>query len=317
MNKLKGSSGMLLVLIGMVVLAGVLVKGFATGENAVSLGLAVSTVGLVACTMLFCLAGGDFDLSVGSNLALGGVLAAIVTTATKSVPLGIAAALAAGALVGLLNGLVIAKLGINALITTLATMQIVRGITNIVSGGSPKTCSVVGFDGLGKSAIAGVPSPIALTILFFLVFGFILNRTVFGRDTLAIGGNPEASRLAGIKVEATKVWIFVLSGIVAAFAGCVQASRLLAASNNAGEKLELQAISACVLGGVSLAGGVGTMSGVVVGVLIMGVVQNAMSLMNIDTFYQMVVTGAILLAAVVFDKVKTAQNEKRSSRGTA
>lgn len=104
----------------------------------------------------------------------------------------------------MLNGLVIAKLGINALITTLATMQIVRGVTNIVSGSTPQTCSVVGFDALGKSGVAGIPSPIVLTAIFFLVFGFILNRTVFG-DTLAIGGNPEASRLAGIKVENTKI----------------------------------------------------------------------------------------------------------------
>ena len=312
MKKFKGSSGMLLVLVVMVVLSTVLVKGFGTADNALSLGLMVSTVGLVSCTMLFCLAGGDFDLSVGSTLALGGVLAAMVTTSTKSVPLGIAAALGAGALVGLVNGLVIARLGINALITTLATMQIVRGITNIVSGGSPQSCYVRGFDGLGKSMVLGIPMPIVLTVLCFIFFGWLLNRTVFGRDTLAIGGNVEASRLAGIKVESTKIWVFVLSGMVAAFAGVAQASRLLTASNNAGDKLELQAISACVLGGVSLAGGVGTMSGVVVGVLIMGIVQNAMSLLNIDTFYQMVVTGAILLAAVVFDKVKTAQTEKRN-----
>ncbi len=313
MNKLKGSSGLLLVLVAMIVLSAILIKGFGTGDNAVSLGLLVSTVGLVSCTMLFCLAGGDFDLSVGSTLALGGVLAAMVTTSTKSVPLGIAAALAAGAVVGLINGLVIAKVGINALITTLATMQIVRGLTNIVSHGSPQSCSVVGFDALGKSMIAGIPMPIVLTILAFVVFGWLLNRTVFGRDTLAIGGNVEAARLAGIKVEKTKIWVFVLSGMVAAFAGVAQASRLLVGSNNAGDKLELQAIAACVLGGVSLAGGVGTMSGVVVGVLIMGIVQNAMSLLNIDTFYQMVVTGAILLAAVVFDKIKTAQTEKRNA----
>jgi L-arabinose transport system permease protein len=136
------------------------------------------------------------------------------------------------------------------------------------------------------------------------VFGILLNRTVFGRNTLAIGGNKEAALLAGIRVDRTKIAIFALSGMAAAFAGIVSASRLVVASNNAGEKLELQAISACVLGGVSLSGGIGTMSGTVVGVLIMGIVENVMRLRNIDAFYQLVVTGTILLMAVLFDRVK-------------
>ena len=121
---------------------------------------------------------------------------------------------------------------------------------------------------------------------------------------MAIGGNKEAALLAGIQVDRTKIAIFALSGMAAAFAGVVAASRLVVASNNAGEKLELQAISACVLGGVSLSGGIGTMSGTVVGVLIMGIVENVMRLRNIDAFYQLVVTGTILLMAVLFDRVK-------------
>lgn len=298
-------SGMVVVFAIVALIAAIFVPNFASFNNLINLGLAVATVGVVSCTMLFCLAGGDFDLSVGSNLAIGGILAALVANKTGNFFLGVLAALAVGAFVGLINGTVIAKFGVNALITTLATMQIVRGAANLMTGGTLVSGSAPGFESLGNAKIIGVQMPIWIMIAFFVVFGVLLNRTIFGRNTLAIGGNPEAARLAGINVVGTKIWIFVLSGMAAAFAGVIAASRLVAASNNAGEKLELQAISACVLGGVSLAGGVGTISGVVVGVLIMGIVENVMRLMNINTFWQMVVTGFILLIAVLIDKFKS------------
>lgn len=277
---------------------------FMSKDNMISLGLQVSSIGVVACTMLFCLAAGDFDLSVGSSFALGGMVGVIIGNATGSLLFGVLGALVAGAIVGVVNGFVVAQFKINALITTLATMQIVRGLTNILGHGTPLTASKPGFDFLGNQAYFGVPLPILIMILFFVVFGIILNRAVFGRNTLAIGGNKEAALLAGIQVARTKIMIFTLSGMVAAFAGVVAASRLVVASNNAGDKLELQAISACVLGGVSLSGGIGTMSGTVVGVLIMGIVENVMRLKSVDAFYQMVVTGTILLLAVLFDRVK-------------
>ena len=218
--------------------------------------------------------------------------------------MGVLAALGVGIVVGLINGTVVAKFKINALITTLATMQIVRGFTNILGHGTPQSAAKPGFDYLGNQTYLSIPLPIWIMVSFFIVFGILLNRTVFGRNTLAIGGNKEAALLAGIRVDRTKIAIFALSGMAAAFAGIVSASRLVVASNNAGEKLELQAISACVLGGVSLSGGIGTMSGTVVGVLIMGIVENVMRLRNIDAFYQLVVTGTILLMAVLFDRVK-------------
>lgn len=298
-------SGMFVVFLVVVVAAVAFVPKFATWDNMVSLALASVTVGIVSCGMLFCLAGGDFDLSVGSTLALGGMVAVLAVNRFDSFAAGLAVALAVGGVVGALNGFVIAKLGINALIATLATMQIVRGVANIISQGSPVMATKEGFDSLGNGGWLGIQYPVWITVATFLVFGFLLNKTVFGRNTLAIGGNPEAARLAGIPVVRTKITIFMLSGMLAAFAGVLSASRMVAASNNAGDKLELQAISACVLGGVSLAGGVGSVGGVLIGVLIMGIVQNGMSLLNLDSFYQMVVTGAILLAAVLLDRFKT------------
>lgn len=305
-KKFISESGMVVVLLMLVVACSVFVKGFASFENFKNLGLLIATVGMVSCTMLFCLAAGDFDLSVGSVLALGGVVAVIVSNNTGNMLLAVLAAIAVGVLVGLVNGYIIAGIGINALITTLATMQIARGATQMLTGGESLMARTPGFRTLGSSQVFGlIPIPIVIMVLVMVVFGVLLNLTVFGRETLAIGGNPDAAKLAGISLTKRKLMIFALSGSVAAFAGVVSASRLITASNNAGDKLELQAISACVLGGVSLAGGVGSISGVVVGVLIMGIVQNAMSLWSLDSFVQMVVTGVILLVAVVLDKLKS------------
>jgi L-arabinose transport system permease protein len=140
--------------------------------------------------------------------------------------------------------------------------------------------------------------------LCFVVFGVLLNKTIYGRNTLAIGGNPEAARLAGVNVNMTRIVIFLIQGVIAALAGVILAARITSGQPNAAQGFELNVISACVLGGVSLLGGRATISGVLVGVLIMGTVQNAMNLLNIDAFYQYLVRGAILLAAVLVDQLK-------------
>jgi L-arabinose transport system permease protein len=259
---------------------------------------------MVACTMMFCLASRDFDLSVGSTVAFAGVLCAMVLNATGNTFIAIIAAVAAGAVIGFVNGAVIAYLRINALITTLATMEIVRGLGFIVSHGQAVGVSSDTFIELGGLSFFGVSLPIWVTLLCFIVFGVMLNQTVYGRNTLAIGGNPEASRLAGINVERTRVYIFLIQGAVTALAGVILASRITSGQPNAAEGFELNVISACVLGGVSLLGGRATISGVVIGVLIMGTVENVMNLMNIDAFYQYLVRGAILLAAVLLDQLK-------------
>jgi L-arabinose transport system permease protein len=303
-GRLFDEAGMLLVLALLFLGCSLFVENFLSWRNLQGLALAVSTIGMVACTMLFCLAAGDFDLSIGSVVACAGVLAAVVMTRSESIALGIVAGLTLGALAGLLNGFVVAKLRINALITTLATMQIVRGLGFIISDGKAVGIGQEKFFLLGNSAMLGVPTPVWITAGCFALFGLILNRTVFGRDTLAVGGNREAAHLAGIAVERVKIVIFTLQGAMAAFAGIVLASRMTSGQPNAGLGFELEVISACVLGGVSLTGGVGSMGFVIAGVLILGIVQNAMNLMNVPTFYQYVARGLILLAAVLFDRWK-------------
>ncbi len=297
-------AGMLVVLAILFAGCSVFVENFLSWRNLQGLALAVSMTGMVACTMLFCLAAGDFDLSISSVVACAGVLAAVVMNQTESITLGVAAGLGIGALVGITNGYVVAKLRINALITTLATMQIVRGFGFIISDGKAVGIGLEDFFSLGSSALFGVPTPVWITAGCFAIFGFILNRTVFGRDTLAVGGNAEAAHLAGIAVDRVKIIIFTAQGVMAAFAGIVLASRITSGQPNTSQGFELEVISACVLGGVSLTGGVGSMAFVIAGVLIMGIVQNAMNLMNVATFYQYVARGLILLAAVLFDRWK-------------
>lgn len=303
------SSGMAFVFVILFLACFFFVENFAKFGNIQGMLMAVSTIGIVSCTMLFCLAGGDFDLSVGSTAALGGVLAAQLLAQGKPLWLAILIPLGAGAAIGLVNGFAIAKIGINALITTLATMQIVRGIAMLVTNGSSVGVFDESFMTLGQTYVGPkgyqVGSPVLIMIVCFVLFGILLSRTTFGRNTLAVGGNAEAARLAGISIVKTKVIIFMLQGIMAAFAGIIVASNVTSGQPNSGGGLELQVISACVLGGVSLSGGVGSMFGVVVGVLIMGVVDNAMSLKNVNEFWKLVASGGILLAAVMFDRLKS------------
>jgi L-arabinose transport system permease protein len=302
--RLWDSAGMLVVFIILFVILSFTVRDFASWTNMMGLALSVSMVGMVACTMLFCLASGDFDLSVESIVAFSGVLAAAIITFTGSIATGIAAGILAGGLVGFVNGFVIAKLRINALIATLASMLIVRGLGYIVSNGQAVYVSQSGFFALGNSFFLGVQTPVWITLACFIIFGVLLHRTAFGRQTLAIGGNREAARLAGVPVNRVKILIFTLQGLVTGFAGVILASRMTSGQPNTSAGFSLAVISACVLGGVSLSGGVGTMLGTVVGVLIMGTVENAMNLASVPTFYQDVVRGAFLLLAVLFDQWK-------------
>lgn len=302
---LLGEQGLLVIFIAAFVLVALLVPNFFTERNMLGLLQSVVTVGVVACTMMFCLAARDFDLSVGSTVAFTGMVAVMASNATGSIGLGLLAALACGAVVGWINGFIIAKFEINALITTLATMQIVRGLALISSDGRAVGINDPDFYQLALYKFAGIPAPIWVMAALFAIFGFVLNRTVFGKNTLAVGGNPEASRLAGVDVDRTRIWIFALQGVTCAVAGILLASRITSGQPNAAVGLELSVISACVLGGVSLAGGRATMTGVIVGVMIMGIAENAMNLLNIPAFYQYIVRGVILLFAVLLDNLRS------------
>jgi L-arabinose transport system permease protein len=299
------NGGMLILLAGLVAYAVAMVPNFATTTNLVySLGLSLTTTGIVACGMLFCLASGDFDLSVGAVAAFAGMLTAVLLDRMGGNLMAIPIALVACALIGTFNGIVIAGAGINALIATLATMQIVRGGAFLVNDGNSLGVASETFARFGTGNLLGLPIPIWVLIVCLGVFGFLLHMTVFGRNALAIGGNREAARLAGIPVLRTKVAIFALQASLAGLAGIVSTAQQQLGDPRGMMGLELRVISACVLGGVSLTGGVASIHHVVVGVLIMGTVQNVMDLKSVPTFYQYLISGAILLAAVLLDRLK-------------
>lgn len=296
---------MLVAYVIMFILCSIFVPFFLTVPNMKGLGLSVTTIGMVASTMLFMLGAGDVDLSVGSIVAFTGVLTAKMLNMTEgNMLISILSGILAGGLVGLSNGVFIANFKLNPLITTLATMQIVRGLGLIISNAVSIGIIVPAFFELGTGAIWGVPNPIWLMVIIMVIFGVLLNNTAYGRNVLAIGGNKEAARLSGVNVELTKIVICSLQGLVAGFAGVVLASRMTSGQPNSSQGFELDVISACVLGGVSLSGGVATMSGVIVGVLIMGTVQDVLNLLNIQTFYQYLVRGTILLIAILLDQLK-------------
>ncbi|PLO13031.1 L-arabinose ABC transporter permease AraH, partial [Klebsiella pneumoniae] len=252
--------GMLVVFAVLFIGCVIFVPNFASFVNMKGLGLAISMSGMVACGMLFCLASGDFDLSVASVIACAGVTTAVVINLSESLWLGIAAGLLLGALSGLVNGFVIARLKINALITTLATMQIVRGLAYIISDGKAVGIEDERFFTLGYANWFGLPAPIWLTVACLVVFGLLLNKTTFGRNTLAIGGNEEAARLAGVPVVRTKIIIFVLSGLVSASAFLLLASRLTSFPPMTSIFSELLFLSSFVLFWLSLPGLLVTLS---------------------------------------------------------
>ena len=310
LRTLLDTSGLIAIFLLLFVALAVLIPDFLTGRNMVGLLLSITLIGSLATTMMLVLALGEVDLSVASTVAFAGVVAAVVTSSTGSVFIGVIGGIVAGGAVGAFNGLVIAKFGINSLIATLAAMEFVRGLAYITSGGDAVMIAVPGFFDLGSASFLGLTLPVWTMLACFVIFGVVLNMTAFGRNVLATGGNSEAAALAGVNVRRLKIIVFGLQGVVAGVVGVLLASRMGLGDPNTSMGLELAVISACVLGGVALSGGVATITGVVVGVLIMGCVQNAMGLLNVPTFYQYLVRGAILLLAVMFDRWKQTRRQR-------
>jgi L-arabinose transport system permease protein len=277
---------------------------FLTASNLIGLMLSLSVVGMGACVMLFCLSSGNIDLSIESIVALAGVTAAVVVNRTGSVALGAACGVLAGGLVGLANGLIVTKLKVNSLIATLATMQIVRGLCFTASSGSAVGVSDEGFYAIGNSFFLGIPSPAWVAFACIAAFGFVFGNMSFGREVLAIGGNRESARLAGVDVDRAQILIFAVQGLVVGAAGVILASRMTSGQPNSSTGYSFDVVSACLLGGVAISGGRGTISGVILGVLAIGVVQNAMGLLNLPSFNQYLTRGGILLAAVLYDRMR-------------
>ncbi|UZJ79318.1 ribose ABC transporter permease [Fictibacillus sp. KU28468] len=300
--------GPLIGLVIILIVLSILSPEFFTLTNILNVLRQVSINALIAFGLTFVILTGGIDLSVGSMLALSGAITAGLMAGGTDPVIAMLAGLAAGTVMGAINGIIISKGKVAPFIATLATMTIFRGLTLVYTEGKPITglSDDTSFVWMGRGYFLGIPFPVIWMLLAFAVLWFILKKTTFGRRTYAIGGNEEASLLSGIKVGRIKVMIYSLTGLLSAFAGIILTSRLNSAQPTAGTAYELDAIAAVVLGGTSLSGGKGWIFGTLVGALIIGVLNNGLNLLNVSSFYQQVVKGGVILLAVLIDRKKAA-----------
>jgi ribose transport system permease protein len=275
---------------------------FPTADNIEAVLLNAALYGILVVGMMLLMIGGAFDLSIGGILALSGVVSGVLIGQSDwGVPAGVAAGLGVGAAAGLVNGLIVTQVRINALIATLATVGIFRGITQLISGTGVAPISD-SFASIGQSELLGFQMPFWIMLVVVAVGGWLVSQSRFFRQYYYVGGNRRAATLSGIKSERLMLVAFVIMGTLAGLAGVLNASRLDAAQVSAGVGIELQVITAAVLGGASLRGGEGTVIGGVLGVLFIALLQNALIIMNVDVFWQNIVIGVVLLLAVSLDR---------------
>ena len=278
---------------------------FVNPNNLFSLLRQVSMFGIASIGMTFVILLGDIDLSIGSIITFVNIICAyFMVHMGMNMWLAILITLVVSTLIGTLNGFMVSTVGIPALIATFATQTAFQGLAYLVSGGLPVNGFTESFKIIGQGYIGIVPVPVIIMVICFALGSFILNKTYFGRYFYAVGGNVEAARLSGIRVGRIKYLVFSISGFFAGLAGIVMLSRTNSGMPNAGLGYEFDVITCVVLGGVSVAGGYGKISGVVAGTFIIGALQNGMVLMNINSFIQDIVMGVVLALAVGFDCIQ-------------
>lgn len=314
-SALKPLVALLLMIIAMMFLS----DHFATSDNLFNVLRQVSVNVCISVGMTMVILTGGIDLSVGSILALAGAVAAGLTRDGLSFPGadlfvgftfwgGILAALLIGALLGWVNGVMITTFKVPPFIATLGMLTIARGLTMLYTGGFPITGLGKGFEYVGTGWFLGIPMPVWIALIVVIVFAFIMRHTIFGRHIYAIGGNERASLISGIKVNKVKLIVYTLAGTLAGLAGLLVTARLDSAQPNAGVSYELDSIAAVVIGGTSLSGGKGSVIGTIIGALIIGVLNNGLVLLGVSPFWQQVIKGIVILAAVIIDKGAAKRN---------
>ncbi|PPL15865.1 ABC transporter permease [Microterricola pindariensis] len=300
-------AGVFAALVLLFILGTVLSPNFAQSGNLLSVGQQISQIGIMAIGATFVIINGEIDLSVGSIYALAAISTGMAIAAGLAWPVAILIGLGVGAVAGLLNGLAVVLLGVPSFIVTLGSLSVFRGITLLISDGAPISLSakqpgVAEFTLLGQGRLFGV---VPMQLIIFAVIAalgvVLLSRSRLGFNTYAVGGNQEAARLVGINVKTVKLTAFVLSGLTAAIAGVLGLSFLSYVQGVTGTGLELTVISAVIIGGAALFGGSGTMWGTIIGVAFIGLLQNILNINGISSFWQTVVTGLVIVAAVAAD----------------
>lgn len=295
-------AALLAVLVGLFIFFSVQSQYFLTSDNIINVLTAIAVTGIIAVPGTMLLIAGQVDLSVGSGAAFCGVVMATVAQ-TQSIGLSVVVALLAGIAIGVVNGFLVTVVGVNALITTLGMLAVLRGLTEVRAGG--QTVNLANFSGLGTGRpFLSIPVPVLILLGVVAIAVLAMRYTVFGRSLYAAGSNPTAARLVGVRTKKMVFIAFVASGLGVALSGLILDSQLSAASPNAATGLELSVVTAIVLGGASLSGGRGTVQGTLVGLLIIGVLNNGLTLLNVSSFYQQVASGSLLIVAVSFDQLR-------------
>jgi ribose transport system permease protein len=305
---LKENTGILIALVALclfLILNPVTKDTFLTSRNIFNVLRQISTNLYLACGMTMVIILGGIDLSVGSIIALSGCIAA-GTVVHYNLPIGVAilVGILVGLVVGICNGFVIAKTTIPPFIVTLATMNIAKGLAYVYTGGKPVRVLTKEWQFIGGGYISIFPMPVVILLVVLLITGIIMNRTQFGRHMYAVGGNALAAKYSGINVAKVKFFVHVFIGALAGLAGVVLASRMYSGQPTAGEGAEMDAIAAVVVGGTSMAGGYGKIGGTIIGGLIIGVLNNGLNLLNVNSFWQYVVKGLVILLAVFIDYLR-------------
>jgi len=288
---------------------------FITSDNFMLILYQISINGILAIGMTFVVISGGIDLSVGSVLAFAGMLAASFATSLTSVTpwsgtyalaVPILFALLGGVACGALNGWIVSRFRIQPFIATLGMLLAARGATMALTGGNPISSLNPHLRWFGTGKLGSIPLPIVMFVVVFAMAWIILNKTVFGRYVYAVGGNERSARTSGIKSNQIKIWVYAISGLLAGVAGIILTAKTGSGQTSAGSSYELDAIAAAVIGGTSLSGGVGKLSGTLFGALIMGVMNNGLDILGVESYYQLIIKGALILTAVIIDPSRKA-----------
>ncbi len=294
---------MLFVMIGMIVVCSIISPVFLTADNILNLLQQNAVFGIMAVGMAYLLISGALDLSAGANVALTGVVAGQTLLSTHNYLLTILVGLLVGVIIGTINGLLLTKLKVNFFIATLGTMTMINGLVLIITGGRPITGIPTDFGVIGMGKIGAIPISMIIWIALAIIMQLILKYTKYGQYVYAMGGNERAAWFSGIDIDKNRLFTFLLTGLFAAGGGIVLLSRTNMAAVDAGTGYELKVIAACIVGGISLDGGKGDVVNSIFGVIILGLVLNILQLSGVSSYYQNLITGAIIIAAVAASNI--------------
>ena len=296
-----------IIMVLVIIVLGMIEPSFLRLSNFSNIFKQIATNAILAAGMSFVILTGGIDISVGSALALVGAVSVNLIAGGMNIVMVLMLSIAMGALIGLFNGIFIAYFRLQPMIVTLATMSICQGLTNIYTKGAPitlKTSLASGkiYKWIGSGTLfGGIPFSLVLVVVLYAMAYYVLNKTAYGRQVYAVGGNEEAARLSGINSTRAKMMAYVICGMTAALAGIIISARVSSAQPNAGEGYEMDAIAAVVIGGTSLRGGEGRVLYTIMGALIIGMLNNIMNLVGVESYYQTVVKGVVILVAVLLD----------------